>query len=233
MSNRSAIEEKIQYAFRDRKHLDEALTHSSARSDGQHAGYRDNERLEFLGDAYLDAIVGSMLYEALPGAPEGELTRRRAEIVCERNLAALSRRLGIGRSLNLGKGEEHQGGREKDSILADAMEALIGAILTDGGFSEAERFVRREFAPSVNDSLNGLLFSDYKSEFQEKLHCMDTALRPEYSVARESGPDHDKTFLVHLKVNGRILGEGTGKSKKEAEQEAARDALRKGLINVF
>ena len=233
MNNSEAFQRSAGYRFHDPGLLDEAFTHSSARSGNDRAIARDNERLEFLGDAYLDAVVGRMLFEALPDAPEGELTRRRAQIVCERNLASIGRKLCLGEHLVLGRGEENHGGRDKDSILADALEALIGAIAIDGGYEEAEAFVRRCFAGSLEDSLNGLLFSDHKSEFQERLQKKNGGLTPCYRVVEESGPDHDKTFRVILEVKGVTLGEGLGKSTKEAEQEAERDALRKESDNVF
>ena len=227
------LEKRIGYTFRDRSILREALTHSSSAMDTGEDRGSDNQRLEFLGDAYLDAAVGLMLFEALPAADEGELTRRRAQMVCEGNLAEVAVSLDLGSFLILGKGEEKLGGREKPSILGDAVEALIGAILMDGGYDEAERFIRREFSGSLEASVKGLLFTDHKSRLQELLQKDGAGIRPVYTVIDESGPDHDKTFTVSVYAKGTALGRGSGKSKKEAEQNAARDALLRGVANVL
>ncbi len=232
MSNPDILQDRIEYRFSNPDKLTEALTHSSAAVQRGGRSF-DNERLEYLGDAFLAAVSGLMLFRRLPEAPEGDLTRLRSQIVCEKNLAAVSRQIGLGDHLILGRGEERQGGRSKDSILADAVEALIGAVLTDGGYDAAEKLIERLFDKSVRDAAEGLLFTDHKSRLQETVHGIDGSLKIVYKVVGESGPDHDKTFRVLLVVGGKPLGEGSGKSKKEAEQEAARDALRKGIDNVF
>ena len=220
--NNSNFETMIQYSFRDRELLNQALTHSSFCREHTATSRDNNERLEFLGDAFLDAIISAELYKRLEKVDEGKLTKTRALIVCESSLAAVAVRLKIGQHLNLGKGEEHSGGRKRDSILADAVEAVIGAIYLDGGYEEAYRFVAREFQTTIEDALAGRLFTDYKTLVQEALQERGRKTTIFYRLDREEGPDHDKTFYVHLVYNGKKMGHGTGKSKKEAEQNAAK-----------
>lgn len=189
----------------------------------------NNERLEFLGDAFFDAIISVELYKRLEKVDEGKLTKTRALIVCEKSLATVAQKLRIGEYLNMGKGEEHSGGRHRESILADAVEAVIGAIYLDGGYDEAARFVSREFEATVIDALAGKLFTDYKTQVQEALQKRGQKTSISYHLDKEEGPDHDKTFYVHLVCNGKTLGSGRGKSKKEAEQNAARATLEGGI----
>ena len=228
--NNSSFEEIIQYHFNDKALLNKALTHSSFCREHGLDNRESNERLEFLGDAYLDAITATELYERLKKVGEGKLTRIRASVVCEHSLAEIGRRLDIGRFLNMGKGEEHSGGRQRESIVADATEAVIGAIFLDGGYDAAKDFVIREFRDTIDKALAGKLFTDYKTQVQEILQQNGTAPEILYILDAEEGPDHDKTFYVHLTCNGQDLGAGSGKSKKEAEQNAAKATLDGGYI---
>lgn len=224
--NNGDFEKKIQYTFKNKELLNKALTHSSFCREHGTEGKNNNERLEFLGDAFFDAIISVELYKLLEKVDEGKLTKTRALIVCEKSLAQVARRLDIGPYLNMGKGEEHSGGRQRESILADAVEAVVGAIYLDGGFEEVFRFVSREFAQTIEDALAGRLFTDYKTQVQEVLQKRGKKVIISYHLDKEEGPDHDKTFYVHLTCNGRVLGRGSGKSKKEAEQNAARETFR-------
>ena len=232
MKNRKQFEEVIGYKFNDRQLLDKALTHSSyVKENGQSKLY-DNERLEFLGDAFLDAIIGEALYKRLPSAEEGNLTKARASIVCERSLAEAGRRLSIGEHMLFSRGEEKSGGRNRDSILADGMEAVIGAISLDGGYEEAQNFVLRIFQDSLQAAGEGKLSNrDYKSEIQEHLQG-NGILDIHYALEKEEGPDHDKRLSVRLEICGKTAGRGSGKSKKVAEQNAAKDAIERGM-DVF
>lgn len=224
--NNGDFEKKIQYTFKNKELLNKALTHSSFCREHGTEGKNNNERLEFLGDAFFDAIISVELYKLLEKVDEGKLTKTRALIVCEKSLAQVARRLDIGAYLNMGKGEEHSGGRQRESILADAVEAVVGAIYLDGGFEEVFRFVSREFAQTIEDALAGRLFTDYKTQVQEVLQKRGKKVIISYHLDKEEGPDHDKTFYVHLTCNGRVMGCGSGKSKKEAEQNAARETFR-------
>ncbi len=228
--NNSSFEEIIQYHFNDKALLNKALTHSSFCREHGLDNRESNERLEFLGDAYLDAITATELYERLKKVGEGKLTRIRASVVCEHSLAEIGRRLDIGRFLNMGRGEENSGGRQRESIVADATEAVIGAIFLDGGYDAARDFVIREFRDTIDKALAGKLFTDYKTQVQEILQQNGTAPEILYILDAEEGPDHDKTFYVHLTCNGQDLGAGSGKSKKEAEQNAAKATLDGGYI---
>lgn len=225
--NRKEFEKVIGYTFRNPEYLERALTHSSYNKE-KNTHHKDNERLEFLGDAFFDAIVSVELFHRMGPVTEGMLTKTRAQIVCERSLAENARRLNLGKYINLGHGEDSAGGRKKDSILADAMEAIIGALFMDGGYDAAQRFVVEVFNETIDKAANGKLFSDYKSEIQEVLQAKGKGAQIIYEIDREEGPAHNKTFYVHLEYNGQILGCGSGKSKKEAEQNAAREALKRG-----
>lgn len=223
--NNTSFEETIQYSFKDKSLLEKALTHSSYCRENGVEIKNNNERLEFLGDAFFDAIISTELYKRLEKVDEGKLTKTRALIVCEKSLAAVAVKLEIGQYLNMGKGEANSGGRERESILADAVEAVIGAIYLDGGYEEAVRFVSREFRNTIEDALAGKLFADYKTQVQEVLQKRGQKTVISYKLDKATGPDHDKTFYVHLVCNGKTLGSGCGKSKKEAEQNAAKAAL--------
>ena len=213
--------------------LETALTHSSYCRDNSIPMERCNERMEFLGDAFLDAIVGEEMYKRLPEKPEGILTKRRAAAVCGDALVVVGEEIGIGKYMRLGLGEKKNGGRSKHSIVGDATEALIGAIYLDGGYDEAKRFVLREFGELIDEAAHGELGRDYKSEIQVKLQAGGKCPEIKYVEAGESGPDHDKTFRMELYCNGVVIGSGIGKNKKQAEQEAARDALERGLKHVL
>jgi ribonuclease-3 len=223
--NTGDFEEKIEYKFKDRKLLETALTHSSYCREMSLPPSLCNERLEFLGDAFLDAVVGYEMYKRLPDEPEGVLTKRRSAAVCGTALETVGRKLNIGSYMRLGIGEKNHGGSTKSSIVADASEALIGAVFIDGGYEEAKRFILREFGGIIDKAAAGELFSDYKSEIQEKLQENGGCPDIRYEEVSESGPDHDKIFVMRLLCNGREIGRGKGRSKKNAEQKAAEDAL--------
>ncbi len=217
------LQNKLEYKFNNVKLLENALNHSSYANEVR-GGVTSNERLEFLGDSVLSVIVASYLFENFKSIPEGELTKLRASLVCEKSLCAFSRQIGIGEFLRLGKGEEKGGGRERDSILADAFEAVLAAIYLDGGMDEARRFVLRYVLPELTNR-DDEVFKDYKTALQEIIQR-----NPEESVTYhligESGPDHNKIFEVAVHLNSNIIGKGTGRSKKQAEQMAAKEALK-------
>ena len=219
------IEDKIGYQFKDKKLLETALTHSSYVREKNSAEY--NERMEFLGDAMLDAITGEELYRAFPGREEGFLSRTRASLVCEKFLFEVAVSIGLGDFLRLGSGEEKTGGRQRPSILADAVEALIGAVFLDGGYDAAKKVVLDLLADGFRDVREGrVLAADYKTALQELLQAEGLSAGDiQYEDAGQRGPDHDKVFTVRLMVGGRQLAEGEGKSKKQAQQNAAKAAL--------
>lgn len=217
------------YRFRNEKILKNALTHSSYASEQKFGYERNNERLEFIGDAYVDAVVGARLFDIMGTAHEGALSRCRADVVCEDSLAKAAAEMGLGDFLYLGKGEESSGGREKASILADAFEALIGAIILDGGYEAGKKVILRLLEDSIRLGAEGKLNKDFKTRLQEKLQETDHNVRIEYRMVAESGPDHNKTFTIEVLINGTTAGTGTGQSKAKAEQAAARDALAKGV----
>ncbi|WP_206460794.1 ribonuclease III [Anaerovorax sp. IOR16] len=216
----------IGYTFKDLNILKNALTHSSYINESKQAYNANNERLEFLGDAILDAVISDYLYHRLSDVEEGQLTKLRSLVVCERSLMECATRLEIGTHLYLGKGEENSGGRNRTSILADAMEAVIGAVYLDGGWDVSVDFILRVLKDTIEDALAGKLYSDYKTELQERLQ-INGEVAIHYEVEKEEGPDHDKTFYVRLTANKKIIGNGQGRSKKEAEQHAAKAAIEK------
>ena len=219
------IEKKIVYEFRSKELLDEALRHSSFVNEQPDADLRDNERFEFLGDAVLNLIVGHILMERYPNVNEGDLSRTRANLVNESQLAIIARAIDLGAFIRLGKGEIQTNGRDKNSILAGAFEALIAAVYLDGGFKAAFKIIENNFVPLL-DSVNSAIDSyDYKSQLQEWVQEEQGSM-PHYKVVREEGPDHDKTFWISVKVFD-VESEGHGKNKKMAEQDAARKALEK------
>jgi ribonuclease-3 len=217
-----ACEEMLAYRFRNRQWLVRALTHASALSDEAPFGY---ERLEFLGDGALDMIIGLMLFERYPEQDEGWLTRARAMLVNADGLAQRAIDIRLDHFLILGKGEEKVGGRKKTSILAGVYEALVGAVLVDGGYGSIEPIVKRHFHDVVAN-IHSLNTKNYKSLLQEKIQVEHQTL-PDYEVVECFGPDHDKRFVVRVCVDNKEWGRGTGKSKKDAEMAAARDALDK------
>ena len=217
------LEEVMGYLFENPSLLDQALTHKSyANEHGPEA--RDNERLEYLGDAVLDLVVSRLLYDLSPPLSEGKMSKIRAFLVSEPSLERVARTLGLGPLIRLGRGEEQTGGREKASILSGAFEALVAAIYLDGGFDLAFQFVEALFRPILEQEGTGALERDYKTRLQE--YCQARYGRtPVYRLVREWGPDHDKTFEVEIRLGNRTLGRGRGRNKKEAEQRAAQDAL--------
>ena len=219
------LENKIGYSFGNKALLETALTHSSYYRGKATSNGRDNERLEFLGDAFLDAVIGDALYRMNPEGEEGQLSKLRALVVCENALSKVARELELGEDMRMSHGEEQSGGRHRDSILADGMEAIIGAVYLDGGFGAAQKMILGLFAKTLEDAMAGKLHSDYKSEFQEMIQLRRAGDNIRYVQAGSQGPDHDKTFFVNLMVNETVVGKGSGKSKKEAEQNAARQAI--------
>ena len=217
------LEKAVGYRFRNQALLQEALTHPSRANEAPER-LADNQRLEFFGDAILDFLVSHLLYLRFPGAREGELTRMRAALVDEANLARVAAALELGTWLSLGRGEEKSGGREKRSILADACEALLAAVYLDGGIAAARKVVTRLFADSAAAALAGTVARDYKTELQE-LAQASYATAPAYELIATDGPAHDRSYCVRVLLNGAPAGEGSGSSKKEAQQAAARQAL--------
>ena len=215
------LENKLGYHFHDRRLLEHALCHSSYANERHWDRLQNNERLEFLGDAVLELATSEFLYQNYPTMPEGEATRTRASIVCEQTLALCARDLGLGEWLRLGKGEELTGGRDRDSITSDAMEALLGAIYLDGGFANAKEFVHRFI---MTDIENKQLFYDSKTILQEQIQS-ETEEPIHYELVKEEGPDHNKRFTVNVVLGEKVLGSGSGRTKKAAEQEAAYRAL--------
>ena len=212
------LEKKSGYHFQNPHLIKQAMTHSSYANEHKAKGYHDNERLEFLGDAVLEVVSSEFLFRHYPALPEGDLTKLRASIVCEPTLALCARELDLGDFLLLGKGEEHTGGRKRDSIVSDAMEALIGAIYLDGGFASAKEFVHRFI---MTDIEHKKLFYDSKTILQEQVQKNWHDGEISYVLTGEEGPDHDKTFLVDLYVAGEKKSSGKGRTKKAAEQDAA------------
>ncbi len=222
-TNLELLEKTIGYQFKDKKLLTQALTHSSYANEKKLGKLGCNERLEFLGDAVLELISSDFLFKKYPGIPEGELTKKRASMVCEPSLAYCAREFGLPDYLLLGKGEDMTGGRNRDSIVSDATEALLGAIYLDGGYEKANGFVQKFI---LNDMEHKQLFYDSKTILQEIVQ--ETSTNPvEYVLVKEEGPDHDKQFQVEVRVDGIVQGSGVGHTKKAAEQAAAYQAIRK------
>jgi ribonuclease III len=223
-----ALQQAIGYRFRDRGLLEHAMTHTSRANEDVSGGVRDNESMEFLGDAVVGFVIADVLFREFPNFDEGEKSKTKAALVSTATLARQAERLNLGEHLLLGRGEEKTGGRRKQALLADGYEALIAAIYLDGGIEHVRAFIVREFAPLFADvQQHGIAGSqDYKSALQELLQARDQPL-PEYRLVGTMGPDHRKLFQVEVVVNGEALAESTGPSKKEAEQDAARAALDK------
>lgn len=217
--------EILDYKFKDNKLICTALTHSSYANEAKRR-VPFNERLEFLGDSVLGLVISDYLYQNFPELTEGELSKIRAGVVSEVSLAQKARELGVGSYLRLGKGEDNIGGRERSSVLADAMEAIIGAMYLDGGLNTARSFVIKQLAPTIASQLAGKGQQDYKTELQELLQSRST-LEIFYDIIKEEGPDHDKWFTAQVYHGDLTIGSGQGKSKKEAEQQAACSALNK------
>lgn len=218
------LEKRIGYCFQDKQLLAQAVTHSSYANERKINRLQNYERIEFLGDAVLELVTSAFLYETHKEMSEGDMTRLRASIVCEPALSFCARELELESFICLGKGEEASGGRGRDSIIADVMEAVIGAIYLDGGLDCASQFIHRFV---LSDLENKRLFYDSKSILQELVQKADKNASLQYILLEETGPEHDKMFFVKVQLNGCSLGQGSGKSKKAAEQQAAYEALRK------
>lgn len=219
------LEKSLNYFFSDIDLLKTALTHSSYANENRMNVIENNERLEFLGDSIINLSVSQYLYKKYPDYPEGDLTKIRAMVVCESSLAYAGRKINLGKYLLLGKGENVTGGRERNSILADTMEAVAGAIYIDSDFEETNEILLKKFEENIIFAASkGTLFMDYKTELQEVLQ-KEKDVKIEYMVYDEKGPDHDKIFFIKALLNGSKIGKGKGKNKKEAEQMAAKDAL--------
>ena len=218
------LETAIGYRFHNIQLLHNALTHSSYANERWHNSLLSNERLEFLGDSVLGMLVADYLFRTFPNRPEGELTRMRADMVCEHTLATAANRIGLGSHLLLGHGEEQGGGRNRESILADAMESVIAACFLDGGIEAALKIVQQYILVEV--PVNRLHNLDYKTKLQELVQQKKNQVLS-YRLVGQSGPDHDKKFEVEVALNGQTVGVGSGSSKKRAEQDAARQAIEK------
>lgn len=221
MSKIGTLEEKIGYKFKNKNLIEQALSHSSYANERKQPG-GSNERLEFLGDSVLSIVVSDFLYKNLNVA-EGELTKMRASLVCEKSLHIFAKQINLGDYLHLGKGEENTGGRERPSILADAFEAVIAAIYLDGGMEAAARHILH-FMPEDIHHFVKPAFSDFKTVLQEIVQ-KNPEEKVEYVLIGEEGPDHNKRFVVEVRLNSQVIGKGSGRSKKEAEQLAAKEAL--------
>ena len=220
----SDLESQIDYCFKDVSLLREALTHSSALNESSGGEARDNERLEFLGDAVLGLMVASLLLERFPDKREGELSRLRASLVGEENLARMARSLDLGRFLVMGKGERQTGGAQRKSLLADAFEALLAAVYQDGGVAAASGFVALLFLPLLDAVTSDVIGKDYKTALQELTQARFGAV-PQYRIDAVTGPSHEQRFVVSVLLRDEQVGKGEGGSKKEAAQQAARAAL--------
>ena len=225
-SNIELFEQKINYEFKNKEYILEALTHSSYSNENKN--YPFNERLEFLGDSVLSIVISDYLFKKETKLPEGELTKIRANIVCEESLSEVSKNIHLGKYMLLGKGEEATGGRERISILADALEAVIAAIYLEGGIKCAREFILTNMEKIINDSIKGKIFRDYKTCLQEVLQS-NGENNIWYKLIEEKGPDHNKRFVMEVGINDTVLGVGEGKSKKDAEQVAAKCALDKKM----
>ena len=221
MTKLEELQDKIGYKFTEEKLLRQAVTHSSFANEKHLKKHSDNERLEFLGDAVLEIVSSEFLYKIYPNKSEGDLTKFRASLVCEPTLALCTREIDLGKYLYLGKGEDLNGGRMRNSILSDALEAVIGAIYLDGGFENAKKFIHRFI---LTDIEHKKLFYDCKTSLQEVIqgHYEEEL---NYRLVSEEGPDHDKKFSVEARIGEKVIGRGIGHTKKAAEQEAAYQAL--------
>lgn len=222
--NISKFEDIIKYKFKNKKFILEALTHSSYSNENK--SYSFNERLEFLGDSVLGIVISDYLFQKEQDLPEGELTKLRANIVCEESLSDVAKEINLGNHILLGRGEEATGGRDRISILADAFEAVIAAIYLDGGIENAKEFILDHMETIIQDSIKGRIFRDYKTHLQEVVQSKGESIIS-YNLVEEIGPDHNKRFVMEVTLDCEVLGKGEGKSKKEAEQSAAKQALRR------
>lgn len=228
----NSLQISLNYFFKELSYLDRALTHSSYRHEAKSSDVLDNERLEFLGDAVLNFVVSNHLFHLFPDIPEGRLAKLKAVIVSEPVLSEKGRTLQLGKYLLLGKGEQKSGGAERISILGDAFEAVIGAIYLDGGIESVQPFILRQLGSDFQSLSKENYFQDFKSILQEYIQA-NFATVPIYQSVSESGPDHDKRFVVNVSVNREVYGIGEGKNKKEAEQKAAHQACEKLKIRAI
>jgi ribonuclease-3 len=227
-NNIGELENKIDYVFKNKQNLILALTHSSFANESRKEKLASNERLEFLGDAVLNIVISEMIYLQHNKLNEGEMTKVRANIVCESSLVKCANDIQLGEYLLLGKGEEATGGRTRASILSDAFESLIGAIYLDGGIESARKFISTTMKHLLEDSVSGVIFLDYKTQLQELIQKSGEH-KISYEVLKEKGPDHNKLFVSQVVIDEKVMGTGEGRSKKEAEQKAAKAALKKKL----
>jgi ribonuclease-3 len=226
MKNRKEVEEKLGITFKDPKLLKTALTHRSYLNEHRGMHLENNERLEFLGDAVLELIISSELFKKYPKKPEGELTAIRSALVRTESLAQESRLLGVGEHILMSKGEEVSGGKDKDFILANLYEAVLGAIYLDQGIEVCREFVKRTVLKKLNRVIDQELFIDPKTRVQELIQAK-YKVTPTYTLIKQRGPDHDRTFTVGLKVGKKLMTKGTGISKQKAEEDAARKCIEK------
>jgi len=224
LENISEFENKIDYVFKNKQNILLALTHSSFANENKNEKIKSNERIEFLGDAVLNIVISEIIYNRHSNLSEGELTKARANIVCESSLVKCANSIDIGRYLLLGKGEELTGGRTRVSILSDAFESLIGSIYIDSGIKSAKKFIMKTMKHLIDGSVNGVIFMDYKTQLQETVQKTGEH-KITYEIVEEKGPDHNKIFVSQVIIDERVKGIGEGKSKKEAEQNAAKAAL--------
>lgn len=229
MSKWDALAEQLSFRIKNLRYFKQAFTHASYRNEHRGELIQDNERLEFLGDAVLELIVSEYLYDKFPQLPEGELTRMRAAIVCEPSLVTFARKLHFDTYIRLGKGEEISGGRQRPALLADVFEAFIGALYLDQGLEAVRSFLHRHVFSDLEQS-HGLLLTDYKTMLQE--HVQSTGMGSlSYKILEETGPAHNRQFVSQVLIDTRSMGIGSGRSKKEAEQRAARQTLE--MLNVI
>lgn len=218
------LEEQLKVCFKDKEVLKVALTHSSYANGKKNIKF--NERLEFLGDSVLQLCISEYLFSKYPNKPEGELTKRRALIVCENSLYEIAKRWEIGRYIKMSKGEELTGGRERVSILADCVEAIIAAIYIDSGFEKAKEFIIDNFKDTIEKAIKNKIILDYKTKLQEVMQ-QNGDISIEYALTKHEGPPHRRKFYTQVSVEDKVLGKGIGYSKKESEQNAAQEALKK------
>ena len=216
------LQEKIGYTFKNEELLIKAMTHSSYANERQKGADGNNERLEFLGDSLLGMSAALLIYGIKPELSEGKMTKLRAELVCERSLADIAAQLDLGSYMLLGRGEKTGGGRSRPSILSDAFEAMLGAMYLDGGLKPVDKLIAKYFTPLLDNPGNS--YKDYKTNLQEVIQ-EKPGQKLEYEITGQQGPDHEKLFTVDVKINYKVIGTGTGKSKKAAEQSAAKSAL--------
>ncbi|MDP4093500.1 MAG: ribonuclease III [Bacillota bacterium] len=224
VENIQQFEETIGYTFKDKRNIILALTHSSFANELKSKDIVSNERLEFLGDSVLSIVTSEFIYKNCTNQAEGEMTKLRASIVCEASLVICANKIELGKYLLLGKGEELTGGRTRTSILSDAFEAVIGAVYLDGGIISARKFINRHMSLLLNNSAKVSGFVDYKTQFQELVQKQGEK-RISYEIVEQKGPDHNKIFVVQVRIGDNVMGKGEGKSKKAAEQSAAEAAI--------